>query len=196
MRSKKLNKNINKKILFNLEWNPYMNYYDFVKYKKKLKKIKEKREKKLMEIQYDEYKKQLEKEKKKEKEKSKKKRTIKTQPYLSHPTTPPRKPRGSPRLPPTPPRKTPRGSPKLPSTPPTLLPILSSNSLTYSPHSIKGTPVRIQGSPKLPPAPRKMSIKRQSVVINKSVYNQPKLETINESFKPLSASVFNRTDNF
>ena len=46
MRSKILNKNINKKILFNIKWDPYMNYFEFIKYQKKLKKLEEKRKKK------------------------------------------------------------------------------------------------------------------------------------------------------
>ena len=49
MRSKILNKNINKKILFNIEWEPYMNYFDVIKYQKKLKKIEEKRRQKRLE---------------------------------------------------------------------------------------------------------------------------------------------------
>jgi hypothetical protein len=244
MRSKILNKNINKKILFNIEWDPYMNYFDVVKYQKKLKKIEEKRRQKRLEYL-------------KNKQEEEKNYKYKYQRGLSHKTTkninrgggnsrktkipkPPKTPPkggGTPKPPKTPPKG--GGTPKPPKTPPkgsgpkpppkgtpiqskksTLsktpvfispprkpprsttrqIMIVSSpsDSLVYSPLSQNYKTPKKRSSYKTPPqpsAPRKI---RQSISKRQSKfsYQQPRLETIDENFVPLSQGVFNNTTNF
>ena len=229
MRSKILNKNINKKILFNIEWDPYMNYFDVVKYQKKLKKIEEKKRQKKLEYL-------------KNKQENYK---YKYQRGLSHKTTKNINRGGGnsgktkiPKPPKTPPRGTPKppkipkggGTPKPPKTPPKGTPIQSkkstlsktpvfispprkpprsttqqimivsspSDSLVYSPLSQNYKTPKKRSSYKTPPqpsAPRKI---RQSISKRQSKfsYQQPRLETIDENFVPLSQGVFNNTTNF
>jgi hypothetical protein len=252
MRSKILNKNINKKILFNIEWDPYMNYFDVVKYQKKLKKIEEKKRQKKLEYLKN----------KQENYKYKYQRGLshKTTKNINRgggnsgktkipkpPKTPPRgtpkppkipKGGGTPKPPKTPPRGTPKppkipkggGTPKPPKTPPKGTPIQSkkstlsktpvfispprkpprsttqqimivsspSDSLVYSPLSQNYKTPKKRSSYKTPPqpsAPRKI---RQSISKRQSKfsYQQPRLETIDENFVPLSQGVFNNTTNF